>query len=496
MNKRAAWSICIFALFIGLFIGHNWNPILSTKQKSDINAQKKPLYWIDSMEPQIHYPAPGKSRMGMELVPVYPDETTAGEEATIQISPVISNNLGIRTTPVTKKTLARQVDTVGFVEPNEKNINHLHTYADGWIKKLAVKTIGEPVKKGQLLLQLYSPMLVTAQQEYLIALENKSPNLIDASYKRLLALRVSENQIQDLKSTRKAEQLVDVYAPQDGVITTLNIREGAYVTPEMEMMSLVDLSTIWMIAQVFEEQANWIKEGEEARASLSAFPGKVWHGKVDYIYPELDPTTRTLKVRFRFDNPEGVLKPNMYATVTILVSPKQNVMAIPLEALIRTSQGGRVIVALDKGRFQVRPVSIGMESGDQIEILSGLKPGEKVVTSGQFLIDSEVNLKTGLQRLEMPSEHDAETPLSGGNSTTHPQGIGKIKAINLSNQTITIQHEEIPALNWPSMTMDFKVEKAVKLENLKIEDQVNFNLKKIDDHWIITEIKKTPLEEK
>lgn len=385
------------AIFLGIIIGRTSDYFIAGVKKTE----KKPLYWIDSMEPQIHYPGPGKSRMGMELVPIYPDEVKVIDTpGAIRISPTVVNNLGVRTVPVSKGTLARDIETVGYVEPNENKISHINPYAEGWIKRLIVKAAGEPVKKGQLLLQLYSPMLVNAQEEYLIALESKNQHLIDASYKKLLAFRISEQQIQQLKQTRKASALVDIYAPQDGVISELNVREGTRVTPETEIMSLVDLSSIWMIAQVFEDQATSVKVGQVLEARLSAFPGRIWKGEVDYIYPQVDPMTRTLKARFRFDNPEGILKPNMYANIHLLAENKPNVIIIPMEALIRTSQGDHVIISLGEGRFDVRPVIVGIESGDKVEILSELTPGEQVVVSGQFLIDSESNLKASFQRLE------------------------------------------------------------------------------------------------
>ncbi|ABQ56166.1 MULTISPECIES: efflux RND transporter periplasmic adaptor subunit [Legionellaceae] len=415
MNKKLL-LIIVISIILGVFLGR-WTTNIITGKASQEATNKKPLYWIDPMEPMIHYPGPGKSRMGMELVPVYPDDNQEkGEKATVQISPSVVNNLGVRTVPVIQTTLARHIDTVGFVEPNENQISHIHTYADGWVKNLVVKAVGDSVKKGQLLLQYYSPQLVTAQEEYLIALEGNNQSLITASYKRLQALHISEQQIEDIKKGHQSNQLVAVYAPQDGIVAALNIREGMRVTPDVEIMSLVDLANVWMIAQIFEEQANWVKIGDQAEARISAFPQKQWKGRVEYIYPRLEPMTRTVKVRFRFDNPDNQLKPNMYASISILVNPKSNVLSIPLEALIRSPQGDRVIVALGKGRFQVRQVKAGMESGDRVEILSGLKVGENVVVSGQFLLDSESNLKAGLERLETPEENEKRI------QSTNPKG--------------------------------------------------------------------------
>ncbi|HAU2406559.1 TPA: efflux RND transporter periplasmic adaptor subunit [Legionella pneumophila] len=481
MNKKLL-AIIVIAIILGVFLGRCTMEFTSKKVASS-KEDKKPLYWIDAMEPTIHYSGPGKSRMGMELTPVYADENQ--DESAVKISPTVINNMGVRIAPVKKTVLARQIDTVGYVEPNENQIGHIHTYADGWVKNLVVKTVGETVKKGQLLLEYYSPALVTAQEEYLIALEGKNPTLIKASYKKLQALHISEQQIEQIKSSRKSNHLVAIYAPQDGIVAQLNIREGMRVTPDIEMMSLVDLSTVWMIAQIFEEQANWVHVGDIAEARISAFPQKLWKGSVEYIYPQLEPMTRTIKVRFRFDNPDNQLKPNMYVSISILAKPKENTLTVPLEAVIRSSQGDRVIVALNKGRFEVRPVTIGMESGGQVEILSGLKLGEHVVISGQFLIDSEANLKAGLGRMQTSTQNANAEQESSYENTQSFEAKGIIKAVNLSQNTVTIQHEPIPDLNWPMMTMSFHVASDINLKQFKEGENISFTLQKRNNEQVI-----------
>lgn len=398
------WIFIVLAILFGLFLSHYIFTNNGTSA-STTGISKKPIYWVDTMEPTVHYPGPGKSPMGMTLTPVYADANQGSDASIIRIAPAIVDNLGVRTALVTQGALSKRIETVGYVEANQNNISHIHTYADGWIKSLVVKAAGDPVKKGQLLLQLYSPTLVNTQEEYLLALDTRNQDLITASYKKLQAQNISASQIKTLTTTRKASQLIDIYSPQDGVIATLNVREGMQVTPDTEIMSLVNLSSIWMIADIYENQASWVSNGQTVEAKFLAYPGKVWRGQVDYIYPQIDATTRTEKVRFRFNNPDGRLKPNMYASIMLLAAPQMNVMSIPLEALIRSGQGDRVIVSLGDGRFQVRPVVAGMESGNRVEILSGLHPNETVVSSGQFLIDSEANLNASLQRIESPTPH-------------------------------------------------------------------------------------------
>jgi Cu(I)/Ag(I) efflux system membrane fusion protein len=483
--KKNLMLIIVVAVIVGFVIGRY--------SEHSTAMEKKPMYWVDSMQPEVHYPGPGQSSMGMELTPVYQDDSQgtdqSTDQSTVRISPVLVNNLGVRMSSVVQGTLAKRIAAVGYIEPNENKISHIHSYADGWVKKLLVNTVGEAVKKDQVLLQLYSPVLVNAQEEYLIALGAGDRSLVDASSKKLQALHISDQQIQQLKTTKKSSELVDINSPRDGVITELNIRDGMRITPDIEMMSIVDLSSIWMIAEIFEGEATWVKVGESAEARLSAYPGKVWKGEVEYVYPQVDPTTRTLKVRFRFTNPDGVLKPNMYANISLFAEPKLNVLSIPLEALIRSSEGNRVIVSLGDGRFQARSVSIGIESGDSIEILSGLKAGEMVVASGQFLIDSETNLKTGLERLDGSSK-TSDTQQSSPEPEKIIEGKGIIKVLDASQHKVTLLHEPIPALNWPVMTMDFTVDNSVDLSTFKVGDHIQFILKNVTENQFITEMKK------
>lgn len=362
---------------------------------------KKPLYWIDRMEPNIHYTGPGKSRMGMKLEPVYAND--ANEDAVVKISPSVVENFGVRTAPVIRGPLAREIYTVGYVAIDENSLIHIHLYAEGWVHTLSVKTVGEKVNKGQLLLQLYSPTLVNAQEEYLIAKSSGKTDLMLAAQAKLMALGISKQQIQTLKNTGRASHLVDIYAPQSGVITELNIREGMWANPEKELIALVDLSTVWIMADVYENQSPWVQLGGKAIAKLPYFPDKNWTGSIEYIYPTINATTRTLKVRIRFANPGELLKPNMYADITLFVEPKENTLSIPKEALIPSGSGDRVIVSLGNGRFEPRIVTTGRETDDRIEILSGLQPGENVVTSAQFLIDSEASLQGALERLNVKS---------------------------------------------------------------------------------------------
>ena len=345
--------------------------------------------------------------MGMELVPVYADEVD-GQPGVVSIDPTIINNLGVRTAKAERGPLSRQIETVGYVGYDEDTVQHVHTRVDGWIERLETKASGDPVKKGQLLFELYSPTLVNAQEEYLTALRSDNTLLRKASRERLAALGVNANEIARLDKERSIRQRVRVIAESDGVIAHLGVREGIFVTPSTEIMSIAELDTIWVLAEVFERQSAWVKAGQHAMVELDYVPGETWHGEVDYVYPELDPKTRTLKVRLRFDNASTVLRPNMFARVSIMGDDFGDVVHVPREALIRGGKVNRVVVALGNGRFKAQPVTIGIESGDRVAIRRGLSQGDEVVTSGQFLIDSESNIEAALSRMNSGTEVDSD----------------------------------------------------------------------------------------
>ncbi len=381
--------------FITLLLVGTYLQFYRTSSQQD---NEKALYWVAPMDPTYRRDKPGKSPMGMDLVPVYADDQ-AIEGPGIRISPTVEQNLGVRTAPVMRQNLSRTINTVGYVTVNENNISKVNTYTDGWVKNLAVKTTGEYVAAGQLLFQIYSPTLVNAQEEYLLALKSNNGAIRKASHQKLLALGLAETQINKIGKSKQVSELVDYYAEQSGFVSDLQLKEGMYVKPGQNLIVLENLSDIWIIAEVFERQAQWVQKDQRVVATLAYLPGEKWEGKVEYVYPQLDPITRTLKVRLHLANPREALKPSMYADVTIFANPEINVLTIPREAVIYTGEGARVIVSLGKGQYIARPVKLGIEAEERIVVLEGLKSGEVVVTSAQFLIDSESNLKASLARV-------------------------------------------------------------------------------------------------
>ena len=396
MNKLTV-IVAAAALAMGLLVGRSLSPEPQTTAPAE--SEPEILYWVAPMDPNYRRDEPGKSPMGMDLVPVYADEV-ASKPGVVSIDPTLVNNLGVRTAVAERGTLPRLIETVGYIGYDEDTLQHIHTRVEGWIESLAATATGDPVKKGQLLFELYSPTLVSAQQEYLAALSSNNEGLQSASRDRLVALGVTKREIERLDRDRTVSQRVRVYAESDGVIAQLGVREGMFVTPATEVMSIAQLDQVWVVAEVFERQSAWVEPGQRAIVELDYLPGMTLEGTVDYVNPELDPKTRTLKVRLRFENEGARLLPNMFARVVIEGRPIPSIVHVPREAVVRGGSSNRVVVDIGDGMFESRKVLVGIESGDRVAIRSGISEDERVVVSAQFLIDSESNIDSALERME------------------------------------------------------------------------------------------------
>ena len=433
-----------------------------TTASASAPQKKEPLYWVAPMDPNFTSDKPGKSPMGMDLIPYYADDGSGPDEGkgTIRISPDVVNNLGVRTTTVRYKALHTQIDTVGYVAYDEDRLVHIHPRVQGWIEKLYVKAIGDPVQKGQPLYDIYSPELVNAQEELLLALDRKNKRLISAAEDRLLALQIPQLAIKQLKKTRKVSQNITFYAPQKGVVENLKIREGFFVKPGATMLSIGDLSEVWVEAEVFERQAAQVKVGTPLSMTLDYLPGKIFQGKVDYVYPTLEAKTRTVKVRIRFNNKNSEFKPNMFAQISIHTSADQSALLIPKEALIRTGNQDRVVLALGEGSFKSVEVKVGRFDSESVEILAGISEGEKVVSSAQFLLDSESSKTSDFLRMNHDDGADEAEPTSVWAQAT-------ITSMMADHKMLTLEHEAISEWAWPSMVMDFIATNEVDFSELK-----------------------------
>ncbi len=394
-------AVLLLAIVLAFLGGRASSPTAGSTAEEATASSRQVLYWFAPMDPNFRRDAPGKSPMGMDLVPKYADEVD-GQPGVVAIDPTMINNLGVRTALAEHSSLSRRIETVGYISYDEDTMHHIHTRVDGWIEKLVTNASGDPVTKGQLLFELYSPTLVSAQEEFLAALRSGNSILRNASRDRLVALGVTSSEVSRLEKERTVRQRVPVYAEVDGVIAQLGVRHGMFVTPSTEVMLIARLDSVWVLAEVFERQAAWVKPGQHTTVILDYLPGETLQGTVDYVYPELDPITRTLKVRLRFNNEELALRPNMFARVSIEGEGVGEVVHVPREALIRGGSTNRVVVDLGNGRFRSKAVTVGIESGDRVEIREGLLAGERVVTSAQFLIDSESNIDAALGRFDEP----------------------------------------------------------------------------------------------
>ncbi|MGD2149566.1 MAG: efflux RND transporter periplasmic adaptor subunit [Desulfobacterales bacterium] len=388
---------------------------------------KKIKYWAAPMDPTYIRNQPGKSPMGMDLVPVYEEEGQDKEPAsTIRIDPVTIQNMGVRLARVKHKPLVKYIRTFGNITYDERRIYTVNTKFNGWIEKLYVDFVGEAVKKGQPLFDIYSPELVTAQEEYLLSVQhNKSlkespyasiregaQRLLDASRTRLKYWDLSDKQIKKIENAGSVQKTLTIYSPARGVVINKNAFQGHYVKAGEHQYEIADLSKVWVDVDIYEYELPWIRNGMPAKMELSYIPGKIFAGKVLYVYPFLTAKTRTAKLRLEFPNPDFHLKPNMYANVELESAIAKDVLVIPQEAVIDSGIRKIVFVALDKGKFQPREVKLGIEGNDnEFQVLEGLHENEQIVISAQFMLDSESRLREAIQKM-LKVRQQSSTPAS------------------------------------------------------------------------------------
>ncbi len=381
----------------------------------DPKTGKKIKYYVAPMDPTYIRDEPGKSPMGMDLVPVYEEEGEEKEPAsTIRIDPATMQNMGVRLGRVVRKPLVKNIRTVGYIAFDETKIFTVNTKFNGWIEKLYVDFVGDEVKKGQPLFDIYSPELVTAQEEYLLALEQyrelsdasyksvreSARRLLEASRKRMRYWDLTEKQIKDIEKSDSIRKTITIYSPAAGVVTEKAAFEGHYVKAGEHQYTIADLSTVWVDVEIYEYELPWVKKGMSAEMELAYIPGDRLKGKVLFIYPYLDTKTRTAKLRLQFPNPEDdPLKPGMYADIYLNSSLGEG-LVVPQEAVIFSGTRRLVFLAMGNGRFKPQEVKIGVEvNKDEYQILSGLQAGEQIVLSSQFLLDSESNLQEAIQKM-------------------------------------------------------------------------------------------------
>ncbi|MCL6360134.1 efflux RND transporter periplasmic adaptor subunit [Pectobacterium polaris] len=475
-NKSLMLSLMTLAILsaggVGYLIGKQQTPL----SPSAAEPERTVLYWYDPMVPDKRFDKPGKSPfMDMELVPRYADEVQ--DDGGITVSARQQQNLGVRTARAEMRELADSSTSYGTVTLNERGLHTLVAPSGGIVEKLTVSALQQQVKKGETLATLWNPTWAAAQREYLAVRQLDDDMLTQSARQRLALLFMPEAIIRQVERSGKPQDRIAITAPEDGYVNKLEVRQGMQLSPAQPLFELASLNPVWVDIDYPEAQAAQLTIGSDISAASSAWPGKTFHGKVSELLPVLDSTTRTLKARVVLDNPQQQLKPGMYLTVQLSHSQAQPRLAIPQEALLVSGSQNRVLLSDGNGHFIPRNVTAGASLGDWVEILDGLKAGDNVVTSGQFLIDSEASLRSALPQFD--AETSAIPATSAAPVGYHTQGV--IRAIN-GNQA-TIEHEAVPALNWSPMTMDFTLPPSGLPQDVGIGSTVRFQFN-MDDSGI------------
>ncbi len=374
--------------------------------------QRKIKHWKAPMDSTFIRDKAGKGPMGMDLIPVYEDELAAAGQ--IRINPTVVQNIGVKTVKVKRRTLTHKIRTIGTLTYDERKVHHIHTKYGGWIEKLHVDFTGQEVKQNDLLMEIYSPELLSTQEELVLALKYKeslkdSPygelteaadSLLASTKKRLELFDVPAHQIEALIRDKTITKTMHIHSPVRGFVIEKKALHGMHVQPGMSLYMIADLSNIWVLADIYEYEVPWVKVGQKVEMNLSYFPGKKFTGKVTFIDPFLDPKTRTNKVRMEFANPKWNLKPDMYANVTIKSTVTKRGVAVPEEAVIHSGEREIVVIQGPSGTFESRELILGPKADGYYQVLKGLRPGEIVVTSSSFLIDSESKLQEAIGKLQ------------------------------------------------------------------------------------------------
>ncbi len=450
--SRSIIFTAIVMLALGLVAGYWFAGESGDAPPSASGNVRQPLFYRNPMNPSVTSPVPAKDSMGMDYVPVYADDSSDKDAAgTVTVDPVVAQNIGVRTVVARRRSISRTIRAVARVDFNEERMARLHPKVEGWIEELRVGKTGENVEKDDILLSIYSPKLVSTQQEYLLALNNlealrSSPfddirrgaeELVESSRERLQLFDVPEHQIRELEQTREFQKNLHIHSPVAGTVINIGARAGQYVTPKTELYMIVDLSTVWVYADIYEYELPWVQVGDEVEMTLAGIPGQTFTGKLDYIYPYAEARTRSVKVRLTFDNPELLLKPEMFAEVIIKSDRQVDAVVIPSEAVIRSGRSERVFVVRAPGKFEPVFVKLGIQSAGQVAVLEGIEDGDEVVVSAQFLVDSESSLREATAKMMEVAETEpaGSTEMDGMDMDAEPPGSTEMDDMDMDMDT-------------------------------------------------------------
>lgn len=509
MKSVATLSIAAALVAAVLAAGYWWGSTTALDsgiRSSQATGASKPLektarrilYYRNPMGLPDTSPVPKKDPMGMDYLPVYEGEEQPSGDSVVKISTEKVQKLGVKTETAALRELTRTVRAVATVQPDERRLHTVTPRFEGWIQRLYVNTTGQVVKEGEPLMDVYSPDLITAQQEFLIGIKGSEAvaaasqevrtemqRLVESTLQRLRNWDISEIELQRLQREGKVRQYLPFRSKANGVVLEKPSIEGKRFVPGEVLYQIADLSTVWILADVFEQDVAMVHPGQRATIRVDAYPDKVFNGEVAFIYPNITPETRTAIVRIKLPNPKGLLKPAMYARVEFTSVPsKDKVLTVPDSAVLDTGTRRAVLVDLGDGRFEPRTVKLGMYADGYVEVVGGLKAGEAVVVKANFLIDAESNLKAALSGFghgshgSMPGE---QRTVPGSPSAAPPppvthRGEGTIEAVDLAHATVTLAHGPIPSLRWPEMIMDFRVVDPALVRSLKPGQKAAFEI--------------------
>jgi Cu(I)/Ag(I) efflux system membrane fusion protein len=474
-------AIAIVAALGGYGLAHVGKPSPQAATPAT-SVDRKVLYWYDPMAPAQHFDKPGKSPfMDMQLVPRYADEAQAATG--VRVSPAAVQSLGVRLANVQRGAFAQSVDATGVLDFNQREMAIVQAKAAGFVQRTYGRAPGDVVAAGAPLADLLVPTWAGGQGEYLAVRASGDARLEAAARQRLILLGMPQALVDQVARTGRPRAVVTITTPVGGAIQSLDVRQGMTVNPGQTLAQVSGLSTVWLNAAVPEALAGQVRVGQTARADLAAFPGETFTGRVTAVLPTAQADSRTLTVRIELANRGGRLRPGMFATVR-LDGAARPALFVPSEAVIRTGKRAVVMLAGAGGRFQPVEVRLGGEDGDRTEILAGLDEGQKVVASGQFLIDSEANL-AGLQAKPLAAGPQAP-PAKAAPALYETRG----RIETLSPGSITLSHEPVPAIGWPAMTMQFKLDPPALAQGLKVGDRVAFGFAQGADGPVIRRLAK------
>ena len=516
MNTLAKLTIAGITLAAAISAGFWWGHTQSQTKTTAISHQtnnfdKKILYYRNPMGLPDTSPIPKKDPMGMDYLPVYEGEDSQTNESLIRISTERIQRLGVRTEAASMRQLIRTVRAVATIQADERKLYTLVTKFEGWIHQLHVNTTGQTVKKGEILMDVYSPELITAQQEFLIAekglqaVANSDPDvkaamqrLAKSALQRLRNWDISEIELQRLQHDGVAKDYVTLRSLANGVVLEKPSIEGKRFAPGEILYQIADLSRVWVLADVFEQDISLIHLGQKVTIRVDAYPEKIFTGEVTFIYPKVTPETRTAIVRIVLNNPADLLRPNMYARVEFASFHTDNkVLTIPDSAVLDTGTRRMVLVDLGEGRYEPRTVKLGMHADGFTEVLGGVQAGEAVVVKANFLIDAESNLKAAMSNFSHgahdPKTNEEKQENAGKSSAISKpiihRGKGNIIAIDFAHGVITLAHGPIASLNWPPMVMDFRLADPASLRSLVPGQKVTFEItEESAGEYVITHI--------